>query len=171
MSRVAGRAGDADPALERSARHGQEAIALEHGPNSHLKRLSFQIEPGNDLVALAAGLKKIGISSERRSDISPGVGEAIVFQDPKATIVEVFSDARFHPRDESDRGIGVMKFGHVACRVQDVQKVTKFYTDVLGFRVSDWIGDHFAFLRCGVDHHTVNFVRLTHHGFITLPSK
>ena len=34
-----------------------------------------------------------------------------------------------------------------------------FYTEVLGFRVSDWRDDSFAFLRCGVDHHTVNFVR------------
>ena len=34
----------------------------------------------------------------------------------------------------------------------------KFYTDVLGFRVSDWRDETFAFLRCGPDHHTVNFV-------------
>ncbi|MGH6741512.1 MAG: VOC family protein, partial [Bradyrhizobium sp.] len=33
-----------------------------------------------------------------------------------------------------------------------------FYTDVLGFRVSDWNGDYFAFLRCSVDHHSVNVV-------------
>ena len=46
----------------------------------------------------------------------------------------------------------------MAYRVDDVQKVVKFYTDVLGFRVSDWHGDTFAFLRCGPDHHTVNFV-------------
>ena len=37
--------------------------------------------------------------------------------------------------------------------------MTSFYTDVLGFKVSDWMGDRFSFLRCGVDHHTVNFVR------------
>jgi len=30
---------------------------------------------------------------------------------------------------------------------------------VLGFRVSDWIEDWFVFMRCGPDHHTVNFVR------------
>jgi len=40
-----------------------------------------------------------------------------------------------------------------------VQKVTSFYTDVLGFKVSDWMGNRFSFLRCGPDHHTVNFVR------------
>ena len=30
---------------------------------------------------------------------------------------------------------------------------------MLGFRVSDWIQDWFVFMRCGPDHHTVNFVR------------
>jgi catechol 2,3-dioxygenase-like lactoylglutathione lyase family enzyme len=39
-----------------------------------------------------------------------------------------------------------------------VQKTVKFYCDVLGFRVSDWRADDFAFLRCNTDHHTVNFV-------------
>ena len=27
----------------------------------------------------------------------------------------------------------------------------------MGFRVSDWIGDFFCFMRCNPDHHTVNF--------------
>ena len=43
--------------------------------------------------------------------------------------------------------------------VADPQRIVEFYQNVLGFRVSDWIGDYFAFLRCGVDHHTVNFLR------------
>ncbi len=51
-----------------------------------------------------------------------------------------------------------LKLGHVAYRVDDVQKTVKFYCDVLGFRVSDWRADNFAFLRCNADHHTVNFV-------------
>ena len=51
-----------------------------------------------------------------------------------------------------------LKLGHVAYRVDDVQKTVKFYCDVLGFRVSDWRDNTFAFLRCNTDHHTVNFV-------------
>ena len=50
-----------------------------------------------------------------------------------------------------------LKLGHVAYRVNDVQQVVKFYTDVLGFRVSDWRDDGFAFLRCGPDHHRRQF--------------
>ncbi len=51
------------------------------------------------------------------------------------------------------------KLGHVAFFVKDVKKVTDFYCDVLGFRVSDWMGDFFSFLRCGTDHHTINLMQ------------
>jgi catechol 2,3-dioxygenase-like lactoylglutathione lyase family enzyme len=54
--------------------------------------------------------------------------------------------------------VNILKFGHVAYRVTDVQETVKFYTEMLGFRVSDWRSDNFAFLRCGVDHHALNFV-------------
>ncbi len=52
-----------------------------------------------------------------------------------------------------------MKIGHVAFFVPDIQKIVDFYQSVLGFRVSDWIGDFFVFMRCNSDHHSVNFFR------------
>ena len=52
-----------------------------------------------------------------------------------------------------------LKLGHIAYTYPDVQGLVKFYCDTLGFRVSDWRGDFFAFLRCSRDHHTVNFLR------------
>jgi hypothetical protein len=39
------------------------------------------------------------------------------------------------------------------------QATAEFYQQVLGVRLSDWISDYFVFLRCGPDHHTVNFIR------------
>jgi catechol 2,3-dioxygenase-like lactoylglutathione lyase family enzyme len=138
---------------------GQEAIALERDATSHLRRVSFQAGAETDLAEVAAALQKAGVRSERRADISPGVAEALAFHDPAGVLIELFREPRFHPRDKSDTGVGPLKFGHVASRVQDVQKHAAFYVDLLGFRMSDWIGDHFVFLRCSPDHHTVNFVR------------
>ena len=54
--------------------------------------------------------------------------------------------------------------------VTDVKHVTKFYCDVLGFRVSDWMGDFFSFLRCGPDHHTINLMQTGRTGTSTPPS-
>jgi catechol 2,3-dioxygenase-like lactoylglutathione lyase family enzyme len=149
---------DANRAVLASSQ-GLEAIALEPGAPNALSRLAFQVAPGSDLAALARLLSEHGIASERRSGITPGIAEAIVFKDAKGTLIELFSEYRFAEDDGSPSGIMPLKLGHVAYRVGDVQKVVKFYTDVLGFRVSDWREDTFAFLRCGPDHHTVNFVQ------------
>lgn len=142
-----------------ATRSGLEAIELERGGEAGLKRLAFQVAPGSDLGELAADLQRQGVAAERRGSISPSVAEAIHFLDDKETEIDVYAEYRFPP--EEDRRPAVLtplKLGHVATRVHDARKTTKFYTDVLGFRVSDWRGDVFSFLRCGVDHHTVNFV-------------
>jgi len=62
---------------------GQEAIVLEHGERPAGVRLAFQVAPGSDLGELSARLSKAGIKSERRSGITPGIAQAIVFTDPK----------------------------------------------------------------------------------------
>jgi len=142
-----------------ATKFGEEVIAVEKGNTGALMRVSFQVAPGSALTDLQRELTKAGITSEQRSDISPGVAKAISFTDPKGTLVEIYADYRFATRDAVEQGIMPQKFGHIASRHPDVQKVTSFYTDILGFRVSDWIGDRFSFLRCGCDHHTVNFVR------------
>ncbi len=55
-------------------------------------------------------------------------------------------------------GICPLKLSHVACLSPDVNRLVAFYTDVLGFRLSDSMQDFFYFLRCNPDHHTVNMV-------------
>lgn len=138
---------------------GHEAIALVPGPAGLLKRLSFQVAPGSDLGELARNLAGHGVECERAGDISPGVRNAVTFTDSKGTLIEIYADYELAKDDGRDPVIAPLKFGHIAYRVNDPGKITGFYCDVLGFRVSDWIGDHFSFLRCGPDHHTVNFAR------------
>ncbi len=142
-----------------ATKSGLEAIVLERSDAVEAPRLSFQIAPGSDPGEIVARLKKVGIKSERRSDITPGIREAVAFQDPKGTTLEIFADCSFAPDDATFTGVMPLKFGHIAYQCPDVQGMVKFYCDTLGFRVSDWRGDFFAFLRCSRDHHTVNFLR------------
>ena len=141
-----------------ATREGLEAICLERGDHAELARIAFQVAPGSDLAELAKSLQQTGIEAERRKGISPGVADCIAFTDPKGTLVEVFADYTFAKRERKQQGIMPFKLGHVAYRCHDVAKVVSFYEAHLGFRTSDWRGDTFAFMRCGVDHHTVNFV-------------
>ena len=145
--------------IDLATKFGHETITLVPGPPAILQRLSFQVAPGSDLGELSARLAEHGVTSERASDISPGVRQAITFTDPKGTLIEVYADYNLLADDARDPVITPLKFGHIAYRVNDPKKITDFYCDVLGFRMSDWIGDHFSFLRCGPDHHTVNFAR------------
>ncbi len=142
-----------------ATKSGPEAIVLEHGSAVDAPRLSFQVAPGSDPGELVARLKRAGIKCERRSDITPGIREVVTFADPKGTTLEIFADFGFAPDDPTFTGVMPLKLGHIAYTCPDVQGLVKFYCDVLGFRVSDWRGDFFAFLRCSRDHHTVNFLR------------
>lgn len=56
------------------------------------------------------------------------------------------------------------KIGHVALYVADVQASKRFYTEVLGFEVSDEMPDSMVpggavFLRCNPDHHGIALFR------------
>ena len=145
--------------VDLATKYGHEVVTLVSGPPAILQRLSFQVAPGSDLGELEANLRQHGVRSERASDISPGVRHALSFTDPKGTPVDVYADYELCADDTRDPVLAPLKFGHIAYRVTDPAKITNFYIDVLGFRMSDWIGDHFSFLRCGPDHHTVNFAR------------
>jgi catechol-2,3-dioxygenase len=150
------------PDIEKLADYWSVIIGLqivERSAEARLTRMSLQVKPDSDMRAFAAELAAEGVDSETQSGVTPGVAAALVFKDPNGTAIELYDGYTFHPRDKSDTGVSPLKFGHVAHRVLDVHKVVSFYTKFLGFRESDWMGDHFAFLRCGVDHHTVNFVR------------
>src|SRR4051794_33379851 len=85
---------------------GQEAIVLEHGDRPAGVRLAFQVAPGSDLGELSARLSKAGLKSETRSDITPGIAQAIVFADPKGTSV----DGRVLHRSRPDARRGARLF-------------------------------------------------------------
>ncbi|MDC8785244.1 VOC family protein [Roseateles koreensis] len=52
------------------------------------------------------------------------------------------------------------KLGHLVLMVRDIQKSVKFYTEVMGMQVSDWISDQMVFLRAGADHHDLALSQL-----------
>ena len=138
---------------------GDEVVLLQNGPVQRCVALSLHVDPAVDLAAAAKELGEKGIPSERRSNVTPRMADALTFNDPNGTRVELFSDTGRLPRQDAAHQAAPMKLGHIAFVVRDAQQMVDFYTTVLGFRVSDWAGDFFAFLRCGPDHHTVNFLR------------
>jgi len=149
---------------------GLLVIQLNKSDRAHCIKLSFEVSPNSDFGDLAKELAKDGVRSELRNDSIPGMGQVLAFQDDKGTTIELFKDWSYLGKHEQTAGIGPLKLGHVAFYSPDIQRTVKFYEQVLGFRVSDWIGDFFCFMRCNPDHHTVNFftgptVKLHHIAF------
>jgi catechol 2,3-dioxygenase-like lactoylglutathione lyase family enzyme len=60
-------------------------------------------------------------------------------------------------------GFRISKLGHIVLQVSDLERSTAFYTQILGFKVSDVYPEEMmpggmVFLRCNTDHHCVALV-------------
>lgn len=140
-----------------STRIGQQVVVLEQGDQAHCKKVAFEVAPDVDLSDLEKTLTANGIRAARKSCYTPAVSEVLSFSDPKGTEIEILTASKRLPIDSTPAGFCVLKLGHLAFNVVDIHKVVAFYRDVMSFRVSDWRADIFVFMRCGPDHHTVNF--------------
>jgi len=138
---------------------GEEVVVLERGPRERTTALSLQVDVEFDMSQGRRALQDRGIKTEPRSNVTEGLKSVTIFNDPNGTRVELFSENQLLPASEKSNGAAPIKIGHIAFMVRDPQEMVEFYTKMLGFRVSDWAGDFFAFLRCGPDHHTVNFLK------------
>jgi catechol 2,3-dioxygenase-like lactoylglutathione lyase family enzyme len=134
------------------------AVILEAGVEPACKRIAFEVAPDIDPVDLRADLAASGIASDIRSDSGPGISRSLVFVDADGTEIELISGWTASPAMAPVGGMAASRLGHVAMYTADPQRTQKFYSDLLGFRVSDWIEQSFVFMRCGADHHSLNFV-------------
>jgi catechol 2,3-dioxygenase-like lactoylglutathione lyase family enzyme len=137
---------------------GPLTVQLDRGDVPRCARLSFEVAPDTDFAAAERFLAGEGIKSERRNDANPGVRTMLTFYDPNGVAIDLFPEWKPLGLGQQARGVGVLKLGHLAHVVPDPRPLADFYCRILGFRLSDWIEDWFVFLRCGPDHHTVNFV-------------
>ena len=135
------------------------SVVLRRGSAARCVRLGFQLGTDDDLDAFQKQTAAHNIQVRRLKDPEPTIADMVAFEDPKGTIMEVFKRPEPQGQKFPTKGIVPHKIGHVAFFVSDVKKTTQFYLDVLGFRVSDWMGDFFSFLRCGADHHTINLMQ------------
>jgi len=139
--------------------HHSVVLLKGGGDSARCVRIGFQLGIDDDIDAFEKQTAAHGIKTVRKKNPEPSIAEMVSFEDPKGTVMEVFKRGELSQQKFSDNGIVPHKLGHVAFCFKDVKATTDFYCNVLGFRVSDWMGDFFSFLRCGTDHHTINLMR------------
>ncbi|AHE55128.1 VOC family protein [Sphingomonas sanxanigenens] len=153
--------------VEAGEEAGMVHFAAEGGEELYVVRLRQSAEKRIDVIALAAddraavdGLHGRVVASGCRiifapRDLeTPGGGYGFRFFSPDGLPFEISSDvARRTPRQLS-RWEGVpQKISHIVLHSPDHQALVRWFVDVLGFRVSDWLGDFMCFLRCNSAHH------------------
>jgi catechol-2,3-dioxygenase len=132
-------------------------VIVQQGERDGRATVGFEV--AGPLTDVQRDLKKMGVDAELRSDPQPEIRAALTLPEPEtATPIYLYQGQRASGVPTA-LGIRPTKLGHIASYVEDLEGAQSFYTDVLGFRWSDTIGDFFTFLRCNADHHAINLMR------------
>jgi catechol 2,3-dioxygenase-like lactoylglutathione lyase family enzyme len=162
----------------------QEQVRLLRAPAKRLHHISFTVRPGL-LDSVREAVERAGAPV-----IEPPAGateDGLWVRDPDGTAVQLLDETPAPPRPAADvlvnigatrQRIGVAQWrqadadvmprrlGHTLLFTPQPQRMTEFYTEVLGLRVSDRIRGLVTFLNAGPgDHHIFGFIRSSHPGF------
>lgn len=141
--------------------HGHDehhVVRLRKADVNHVDVIALAADTRGDVDALhdkvvAAGCK---IVHTPRDLDAPGGGYGFRFFSPDGLPFEVSSDvARGDARDVARWEALPVNIGHIVLHSPDHQAMVRFFVEVLGFRVSDWLGDFMCFLRCNSAHHRI----------------
>ena len=146
--------------LRCSDRHHD--VILYEGAVPGLKRVGWQMEDEAQLGLLrkrfaAHGVAVTDVDAEERQFLHQGETFRIVEPHTGAThefyaTIGEFGNDRYVPTVAK-----IQRLGHVVVKTTDLAETLDFYRNVMGFRISDLVGNQVAFLRC--------FPNRFHHSF------
>ena len=131
-------------------------ISLTPSTSAGLRAVGLQLLPSIDVGEFVQMLRKHGISADVQSDPRPGISELVEISDIGGHRLQMFKAMSAPAPGFSRSGIVPNKLGHVALLSPDPHLLVTFFQDVLGFTITDWIGDVATFLTCNHEHHVVN---------------
>ncbi|MFC7344212.1 VOC family protein [Saccharopolyspora griseoalba] len=153
-----------------STRDGGRQLRLVHAPTRRLLDLAVGLDDHDDLAAVATRLRALDVPVSLEQDhlvavepiagfqVTVRVADRLVQAEQPATPYN--GPGRI---ERAGRAPGVLpagpvrprKLGHVVIGSTDHLATRRFFTEGIGFKVSDEVKDHGAFLRCSTDHHNV----------------
>jgi extradiol dioxygenase len=141
------RASESDPLLVRYDDH-EHRIALYPSDENSVRLISWDVDSPEQLDELAERIEKAGYPVERLShgeNATRDWAAAIRFDDPEGTPTEIRYGATLDHREFRPSGVvggfvtGELGMGHVVLHCGDYAGTVDFYTNVLGFKLSDYI--------------------------------
>lgn len=131
------------------------SLSVRYDPRVGIDRFSFKVEHEDDLDILEDRVEEYGYRVDRLSEGEEvGQGESIRFETPSGHEMELVHDVEKvgselpstnpdvrSPSPADGRAIGPPRMDHVLVTAEEVPEATRFYMDVLGFRLTEQLLD------------------------------
>jgi catechol 2,3-dioxygenase len=132
------------------------SLRLRYAPRMGMDQMSFKVHHEDDLADLESRVSRYGFPVERISKgESLGQGESIRFSTPSGHVMELVADVEkvgtSRPRHTPDPGsadqpfsrdmIAPPRMDHMLINAEEVGESTRFFMDVLGFRITEQLLD------------------------------
>jgi catechol 2,3-dioxygenase-like lactoylglutathione lyase family enzyme len=131
--------------LRQSEVKSVEVIGLAAGSSSDVDELHMRVKgAGCGIIFAPKALDQFG------------GGYGFRFFSADGLPFEISSDVTAGVSRAVKRGEGIPeKISHIVLHSPRHKEMTQFFIDVLGFKLTDWIGDFMSFLRCNEWHHRI----------------
>ncbi len=145
---------------------------LHEGTADDVAYVGWELDNHAAIDVMAGRLEHAGVTvrSGAQSEISArGVDHLLWFEDPNGIRTEIFHGPTMAPepfvseRMRSGFHTGGQGMGHVLVNVRDSAETERFYRDVLGFTLTDYVDTgtfHGVFLHVNPRHHSLAFAEL-----------
>jgi len=128
------------------------SLAVRYDPRVGIDRFSFKVEAEDDLADLEDRIEAYGFRVSRVSEGEEiGQGESIRFETPSGHEMELVHEVDkvggLLPKTNPDpvpqglKGIAPPRMDHLLVTAEEVPEASKFYMDVLGFRLTEQLLD------------------------------
>jgi catechol-2,3-dioxygenase len=136
-------------------------LSLHQRPRAGLVAMNFSACDKRTVDALHAKASALGVKLTAPQALAgaAGGGYGFAIQTPDGVTMNVSADVAVNVDDTTDRSRPT-KLSHIVLNSQDVETQTRFFCDVLGFRLSD-ATERMDFVRCSTSHHSIATAKST----------
>lgn len=135
-------------------------LTLHERPRAGLVAMNFSARDRRMVDALHAKVSGMGAKVLcAPADLAgvAGGGYGFSLESPEGQVINIAADVVTHAEAIIDRS-RPEKLSHIVLNVEDIDKQTRFFCDVLGFQLSD-ATERMDFVRCSSDHHSIALAR------------
>src|SRR5262249_1102626 len=132
-------------------------LSLHRRNTRGLHHIGYALRSQDAVLRAASELKQAGVRIIRDPGAfeEPGGGFCLRFVAPEGRCIELSANVSNHADGWAKKTIEPQSICHIVNNTPNLEQITAFYTETLGFRVSDWSGEQMAFLRTESKHHNI----------------